>query len=89
MQVASLGLLNALERFEPGRGKKFTSYAAPTIIGELKRHFRDKGWTVHVREICRSGPWRSAARPSGSRRWSAARPRSTSSLRRSPARSSR
>ena len=43
-----LGLLNALSRFEPGLGKKFTSYAAPTIMGELKRHFRDKGWSVHV-----------------------------------------
>lgn len=48
VQVASLGLLNALSRFEPGLGKKFTSYAAPTIMGELKRHFRDKGWSVHV-----------------------------------------
>ena len=48
VQVASLGLLNALNRYEPGLGKKFTSYAAPTIVGELKRHFRDKGWSVHV-----------------------------------------
>lgn len=48
VQVASLGLLNALDRFEPRLGKKFTSYAAPTIVGELKRHFRDKGWAVHV-----------------------------------------
>ena len=48
VQVAAVGLLNAIERFEPGRGKKFTSFAAPTIVGELKRHFRDKGWTVHV-----------------------------------------
>jgi RNA polymerase sigma-B factor len=48
VQVACLGLLNALARFEPGTGKKFTSYAAPTIMGELKRHFRDKGWSVHV-----------------------------------------
>jgi RNA polymerase sigma-B factor len=48
VQVASLGLLNALARFEPQLGKKFTSYAAPTIVGELKRHFRDKGWAVHV-----------------------------------------
>jgi RNA polymerase sigma-B factor len=48
VQVACLGLLNALNRFEPGMGKKFTSYAAPTIMGELKRHFRDKGWSVHV-----------------------------------------
>jgi RNA polymerase sigma-B factor len=48
VQVASLGLLNALSRFEPGLGKKFTSFAAPTIMGELKRYFRDKGWSVHV-----------------------------------------
>ena len=48
VQVASLGLLGAIERFEPGRGNKSTSFAAPTILGELKRHFRDKGWTLHV-----------------------------------------
>ena len=43
-----MGLIKALDRFEPGRGTKFTSYAAPTILGELKRHFRDKGWALHV-----------------------------------------
>jgi RNA polymerase sigma-B factor len=48
LQVASLGLIKAIDRFEPGRGTKFTSYAAPTILGELKRHFRDKGWSMHV-----------------------------------------
>jgi len=48
LQVASLGLVKAIDRFEPGRGTKFTSYAAPTILGELKRHFRDKGWSLHV-----------------------------------------
>jgi len=48
IQVAALGLLGAIERFDPERGAKFTSFAAPTILGELKRHFRDKGWTVHV-----------------------------------------
>jgi len=48
LQVASLGLIKAIDRFEPGRGTKFTSYAAPTILGELKRHFRDKGWALHV-----------------------------------------
>jgi RNA polymerase sigma-B factor len=47
-QVASLGLLKAIDRFDPDRGSKFTSFAAPTILGELKRHFRDKGWAVHV-----------------------------------------
>jgi RNA polymerase sigma-B factor len=48
LQVASVGLIKAIDRFEPGRGTKFTSYAAPTILGELKRHFRDKGWSLHV-----------------------------------------
>jgi RNA polymerase sigma-B factor len=48
VQVASLGLIKAIDRFEPDRGTKFTSYAAPTILGELKRHFRDKGWSLHV-----------------------------------------
>src|SRR5215211_7240443 len=48
LQVASLGLIKAIDRFEPNRGTKFTSYAAPTILGELKRHFRDKGWALHV-----------------------------------------
>ena len=48
IQVASLGLIKAIDRFEPGRGTKFTSYAAPTILGELKRHFRDKGWALHL-----------------------------------------
>ena len=48
LQVASLGLIKAIDRFEPERGTKFSSYAAPTILGELKRHFRDKGWALHV-----------------------------------------
>jgi RNA polymerase sigma-B factor len=48
LQVASLGLIKAIDRFEPDHGTKFTSYAAPTILGELKRHFRDKGWALHV-----------------------------------------
>jgi RNA polymerase sigma-B factor len=47
-QVASLGLIKAIDRFDPERGAKFTSFAAPTILGELKRHFRDKGWALHV-----------------------------------------
>src|SRR5688500_20386495 len=43
LQVASLGLIKAIDRFEPGRGTKFTSYAAPTMLGELKRPFPAKG----------------------------------------------
>jgi RNA polymerase sigma-B factor len=48
VQVASLGLLNAIERFDPERGTAFSSFAVPTIAGELKRHFRDKAWSVRV-----------------------------------------
>jgi RNA polymerase sigma-B factor len=48
MQVASLGLVNAIDRYDPGRGAPFRAFAAPTILGELKRHFRDRVWTVRV-----------------------------------------
>ncbi len=48
VQVASLGLLKAIDRFEPSRTTAFSSFAVPTILGELKRHFRDKGWSVRV-----------------------------------------
>jgi RNA polymerase sigma-B factor len=48
LQVARVGLLAAIDRFEPQRGTSFASFAIPTILGELKRYFRDTGWAVHV-----------------------------------------
>ncbi len=47
-QVASMGLVLAVERFDPSMGFEFTSFATPTIIGEIKRYFRDKGWAMKV-----------------------------------------
>jgi RNA polymerase sigma-B factor len=47
-QVATLGLINAVDRFEPDRGVDFLSYAVPTITGEVRRHFRDQGWAMRV-----------------------------------------
>lgn len=48
IQVGSLGLIKAIDRFDPARGLEFTTFATPTIMGEIKRHFRDKGWSVRV-----------------------------------------
>ena len=48
VQVASVALIKAVDRFDPERGHTFASYAAPTILGELRRHFRDTTWAVHI-----------------------------------------
>jgi RNA polymerase sigma-B factor len=48
VQVASLGLVKAIDRFDPERGTSVPAYAVPTILGELKRYFRDVGWSVNV-----------------------------------------
>jgi RNA polymerase sigma-B factor len=48
LQVASLGLVKALQGYDPDRGKAFSSYAVPTIMGELKRYFRDRTWSVRM-----------------------------------------
>jgi RNA polymerase sigma-B factor len=48
VQVGSVGLIKAVDRFDVDRGVDFASYAVPTIVGEIRRHFRDKSWAMHV-----------------------------------------
>ena len=48
VQVATLGLINAVDRFQPDRGTDFLSFAVPTVMGEVRRHFRDASWAMHV-----------------------------------------
>jgi len=48
VQVGVIGLINAIDRFDPDRGTKFSTYATPTVVGEIRRHFRDKAWSLKV-----------------------------------------
>src|SRR5215218_8020640 len=48
VQIGAIGLIKAIDRFDVDRGVELTTYATPNIIGEIKRHFRDKGWSVRV-----------------------------------------
>ena len=48
VQVGTIGLIKAIDRFDTDRGVEFSTYATPTILGEIKRHFRDKGWAIRV-----------------------------------------
>ena len=62
LQVGTLGLIAAIDRFDPTRGVEFLSFAVPTITGEIKRHFRVQGWSVRVaRRLQERHLWRDAA----------------------------
>ena len=91
-QVGALGLVKAIERFDPDRGFAFTSFAVPTILGEIKRSIRDTAWSAHVPRAMQERVADCAARSSAAAaRGGAAdrRPSSPSSSAGTPRRSSR
>ncbi len=60
-QVGSIGLIKAVDRYDPRRGSSFTAFAAPTILGEIKRHFRDRTWSMRVPRALKDDSLRVAA----------------------------
>ena len=74
VQVATIGLIKSVDRFDLDRGVEFSTYATPTIVGEIKRHFRDKGWAIRVPAGCRSSSSRSTKATSELSQRTAARP---------------
>ena len=55
VQVGTVGLIKAIDRFDPERGSELAAFAAPTILGEIRRHFRDRAWSVHVPRRLKEG----------------------------------
>jgi RNA polymerase sigma-B factor len=74
IQVATIGLIKSVDRFDLERGVEFSTYATPTIVGEIKRHFRDKGWAIRVPAACRSSSSASPRPRASCRRRTGARP---------------
>jgi RNA polymerase sigma-B factor len=75
VQVACVGLVQALNRFDPERGVAFSSFAVPTILGELRRYLRDSTWSIHAPAVCRSARCGSTGPSPSSRATCTASPR--------------